>query len=97
LSSFTKTEAEREAALEMQALKRIGKPEDVADVVVFLTDAVVRVVGPAAILTAATKTVTSRSGKESQAHFRLVAFYIPEGDAIRLVHFQSTSIAGKAA
>src|ERR1700758_997804 len=36
MSSFTKTEAGREAALGMQALKRIGKPEDVADVVVFL-------------------------------------------------------------
>jgi NAD(P)-dependent dehydrogenase (short-subunit alcohol dehydrogenase family) len=37
MSSFTKTEAGREAALGMQALKRIGKPEDVADVVAFLT------------------------------------------------------------
>ena len=36
MSSFTKTEAGRETALGMQALKRIGKPEDVADVVVFL-------------------------------------------------------------
>lgn len=36
LSSFTKTEAGREVALGMQALKRIGKPEDVADVVAFL-------------------------------------------------------------
>ena len=36
MSSFTKTEAGRNAALEMQALKRIGKPEDVADVVAFL-------------------------------------------------------------
>jgi NAD(P)-dependent dehydrogenase (short-subunit alcohol dehydrogenase family) len=36
MSSFTKTEAGREAALAMQALKRIGKPEDVADVVAFL-------------------------------------------------------------
>jgi 3-oxoacyl-[acyl-carrier protein] reductase len=36
MSNFTKTEAGREAALEMQALKRIGKPEDVADVVAFL-------------------------------------------------------------
>jgi 3-oxoacyl-[acyl-carrier protein] reductase len=35
-SNFTKTEAGREAALGMQALKRIGKPEDVADVVAFL-------------------------------------------------------------
>jgi 3-oxoacyl-[acyl-carrier protein] reductase len=36
MSSFTKTEAGREVALEMQALKRIGKPEDVADVVAFM-------------------------------------------------------------
>jgi 3-oxoacyl-[acyl-carrier protein] reductase len=36
MSSFTKTEAGREAALGMQALKRIGKPDDVADVVAFL-------------------------------------------------------------
>jgi 3-oxoacyl-[acyl-carrier protein] reductase len=36
MSNFTKTEAGREAALGMQALKRIGKPEDVADVVAFL-------------------------------------------------------------
>jgi NAD(P)-dependent dehydrogenase (short-subunit alcohol dehydrogenase family) len=36
MSSFTKTEAGRDAALGMQALKRIGKPEDVADVVAFL-------------------------------------------------------------
>ena len=37
MSNFTKTEAGRETALEMQALKRIGRPEDVADVVVFLS------------------------------------------------------------
>jgi 3-oxoacyl-[acyl-carrier protein] reductase len=36
MSNFTKTEAGRETALGMQALKRLGKPEDVADVVVFL-------------------------------------------------------------
>jgi 3-oxoacyl-[acyl-carrier protein] reductase len=36
MSNFTKTEAGRETALGMQALKRIGKPEDVADVVTFL-------------------------------------------------------------
>jgi len=36
MSTFTKTEAGREATLGMQALKRIGKPEDVADVVAFL-------------------------------------------------------------
>src|SRR6202043_3492704 len=36
MSNFTKTKAGREIALGMQALKRIGKPKDVADVVVFL-------------------------------------------------------------
>jgi 3-oxoacyl-[acyl-carrier protein] reductase len=36
MSNFTKTEAGREATLGMQALKRIGKPEDVADVVAFM-------------------------------------------------------------
>jgi NAD(P)-dependent dehydrogenase (short-subunit alcohol dehydrogenase family) len=36
MSSFTKTEAGREVALGMQALKRIGKPEDIADVVAFM-------------------------------------------------------------
>ncbi|HZD76607.1 MAG TPA: SDR family oxidoreductase [Acidobacteriaceae bacterium] len=36
ISNFTKTEAGRETALGMQALKRIGKPEDVADVVAFV-------------------------------------------------------------
>ncbi|MEI9981046.1 MAG: SDR family oxidoreductase [Edaphobacter sp.] len=36
MSSFTKTEAGREVAMGMQALKRLGKPDDVADVVAFV-------------------------------------------------------------
>lgn len=36
MSNFTKSEAGRKLTLDMQALKRIGKPEDVADVVAFL-------------------------------------------------------------
>jgi NAD(P)-dependent dehydrogenase (short-subunit alcohol dehydrogenase family) len=36
MSNFTKTESGREAALGMQALKRLGKPDDVADVVAFM-------------------------------------------------------------
>jgi len=36
MSKFTKTEEGRNLALGMQALKRIGKPEDVADAVAFL-------------------------------------------------------------
>jgi hypothetical protein len=62
-----------------------------------LEGAVVRVVGSGAILTAASKTVSSRNGKESQAHIRLVAVYGQEGGAIRLVHFQSTMIVAKEA
>jgi 3-oxoacyl-[acyl-carrier protein] reductase len=37
MSNFTTTEAGREVTLGMQALKRFGKPEDVADVVAFIT------------------------------------------------------------
>jgi 3-oxoacyl-[acyl-carrier protein] reductase len=36
MSNFTKTEEGRKAALGMQALKRLGKPDDIADVVAFL-------------------------------------------------------------
>ena len=36
MSNFTKTEAGRDIVLGMQALKRIGQPEDIADVVAFL-------------------------------------------------------------
>jgi 3-oxoacyl-[acyl-carrier protein] reductase len=36
MSSFTKSETGRNFALEMQALKRIGQPSDIADVIVFL-------------------------------------------------------------
>ena len=35
-SNFTKTEAGREVTLGIPALKRIGKPEDVADLVAFV-------------------------------------------------------------
>jgi hypothetical protein len=36
MSSFTETEAGRNLALNMLSLKRIGKPDDVADVIAFL-------------------------------------------------------------
>jgi 3-oxoacyl-[acyl-carrier protein] reductase len=49
MSNFTKTEAGREAALGMQALKRIGKPEDVADVVAFLASDAARWITGASI------------------------------------------------
>jgi 3-oxoacyl-[acyl-carrier protein] reductase len=36
MSSFAKTEAGREVALGMQALKRVAQPDDIATVVAFL-------------------------------------------------------------
>jgi NAD(P)-dependent dehydrogenase (short-subunit alcohol dehydrogenase family) len=36
MSNLMKTDAGREVVLGMQALKRLGKPEDVADVVAFV-------------------------------------------------------------
>jgi 3-oxoacyl-[acyl-carrier protein] reductase len=49
MSNFTKTEAGREVALGMQALKRIGKPEDVADVVTFMASDAARWITGASI------------------------------------------------
>jgi 3-oxoacyl-[acyl-carrier protein] reductase len=49
MSNFTKTEAGREVALAMQALKRIGKPEDIADVVAFLASDAARWITGASI------------------------------------------------
>jgi 3-oxoacyl-[acyl-carrier protein] reductase len=49
MSNFTKTEAGRDVVLGMQALKRIGKPEDVADVVAFLASDAARWITGASI------------------------------------------------
>jgi 3-oxoacyl-[acyl-carrier protein] reductase len=49
MSNFTKTEAGREVALGMQALKRIGKPDDIADVVAFLASDAARWITGASI------------------------------------------------
>ena len=49
MSNLTKTEAGRETTLGMQALKRIGKPEDVADVVAFMASADARWITGASI------------------------------------------------
>ena len=58
-----------------------------------LKDPRVRVLGSAGILTAESRTVTSRNDREYKAHFRFVAVYAQEGEAIRLVHFQSTTLS----
>jgi len=49
MSNFTKTVAGREVTLAMQALKRIGQPEDVAEVVAFLASDAARWVTGASI------------------------------------------------
>jgi 3-oxoacyl-[acyl-carrier protein] reductase len=49
ISNVTKTEAGREATLGMQALKRVGKPEDIADVVAFVVSDAARWITGASI------------------------------------------------
>jgi 3-oxoacyl-[acyl-carrier protein] reductase len=49
ISNVTKTEAGREVTLGMQALKRVGKPEDVADVVAFVASDAARWITGASI------------------------------------------------
>jgi 3-oxoacyl-[acyl-carrier protein] reductase len=49
MSNFTKTEAGREVALGMQALKRLGRPDDVADVVAFVASDAARWITGASI------------------------------------------------
>ena len=52
----------------------------------------VRMYGSTAVLTAESQAVSSRFGMESRSHFRLIAVYVQQGQSIKLVHFQSTSL-----
>jgi ketosteroid isomerase-like protein len=57
-----------------------------------LTNVRVRLFGSTAILTGESKTLSSRGLQETQAHFRLIAVYVKNDDAIHLAHFQSTTL-----
>ncbi len=54
-----------------------------------IADTKVRIHGDTAILTAVSRTVTSRQAEATTSHFRLVAVYAAEQGSPRLVHFQS--------
>ena len=54
-----------------------------------IADTKVRIHGDTAILTAASRTVMSRQGKDAKSHTRLVAVYVANQGGPRLVHFQS--------
>jgi hypothetical protein len=58
-----------------------------------LLQSLVRIYGLTAIVTGESRTVASRHGVESRAHFRFIAVYVRDGESIRLVHFQSTTLA----
>ena len=54
-----------------------------------IADVKVRVHSDAAILTAVSRTATSRNGKEANSRTRLVAVYVTDQGRPRLAHFQS--------
>ena len=58
-----------------------------------IADVKVRIYGDTAILTAASRAVTSRHGKEAKSHMRIVAIYVTDESRPRLAHFQSVSLA----
>jgi len=58
-----------------------------------LLQSLVRIYGSTALVTGESRTVTSRDGAENRAHFRFIAVYARDGEAIRLAHFQSTTLA----
>jgi len=58
-----------------------------------LLQSLVRIYGSTALVTGESRTVASRHGVESRAHFRFIAVYVRDAESIRLVHFQSTTLA----
>lgn len=60
-----------------------------------LADEEVRMIGSAAVLTGTSVTTAVRGSEVVESHFRLVAVYVEEAGSVRLLHFQSTPIAGE--
>jgi ketosteroid isomerase-like protein len=58
-----------------------------------IADVKVRVHGDSGILTAVSRTVTSRDGKEANSRIRLVAVYVTDQGRPRLAHFQSVLLS----
>ena len=58
-----------------------------------IADVKVRIHGDAAILTAVSRTVTSREGKEANSRIWLVAVYVTDQGRPRLAHFQSVLLS----
>lgn len=61
-----------------------------------LKNVAVRLLGSAAILTAETVILSSRDGKHTYTHVRLVALYAQEANGIRLIHLQTTKVSDAA-
>jgi len=69
MSNFTKTETGRDIVLGMQALKRIGKPEDIADVVAFLTSDGARWITGASIPSTAARSSNKQCEERNESDF----------------------------
>jgi ketosteroid isomerase-like protein len=57
-----------------------------------IVNVTVRVYEQSALLTGDSRAVTSRKGEKATTHTRLVAVYVADRGALRLVHFQSVSL-----
>jgi ketosteroid isomerase-like protein len=57
-----------------------------------LANVSVRIYGQTALLTADSRTVSSRNGDEMSARIRLLAVYVGDRGRLRLAHFQSVSL-----
>jgi hypothetical protein len=73
----------------LQDLRNNGLTFDSID----LLQSLIRIYGSTALVTGESRTVTSRHGLENRAHFRFIAVYGRDGESIRLVHFQTTTLA----